>query len=351
MDGLDTILADWQRCRPRGAVLPVEGLTKLQNLTPHLHAELLKARCHLRQGDQVDSDSCVVHFLHFWKVLDELRCHVDEAPLAGELRAFREALLNRLERSGGTISSQFLADAVRRAQRKSADASAWRPLKDVVSSLTATEGTWWGQGSLKLALDELSTLLLPWLQELVEDYSRGSRSAKIFCVKDVAGCRCWDACLYLSRNDWDVEAALQSFYSTKVATQEAVKPAAWSSGGAKLKRKEVDCPICVEKYAPGNKTIMTKCCFQVLCGKCYSRLTDSTGRFSCPFCRGADGLERDDIEEIDPPRLSRYRRMVEALTPPVDMQRLHRCHNGLKQLAPTCLLCVAVVVCNICAVT
>eukprot|EP00434_Breviolum_minutum_P004155 symbB.v1.2.003663.t1/scaffold175.1/size369221/19 len=191
--------------------------------------------------------------------------------------------------------------------------------------------------------------------ELVEDYSRGSRSAKIFCVKDVAGCRCWDACLYLSRNDWDVEAALQSFYSTKVATQEAVKPAAWSSGGAKplgvwLKRKEVDCPICVEKYAPGNKTIMTKCCFQVLCGKCYSRLTDSTGRFSCPFCRGADGLERDDIEEIDPPRLSRYRRMVEALTPPVDMQRLHRCHNGLKQLAPTCLLCVAVVVCNICAV-
>eukprot|EP00434_Breviolum_minutum_P004156 symbB.v1.2.003663.t2/scaffold175.1/size369221/19 len=190
--------------------------------------------------------------------------------------------------------------------------------------------------------------------ELVEDYSRGSRSAKIFCVKDVAGCRCWDACLYLSRNDWDVEAALQSFYSTKVATQEAVKPAAWSSGGAKplgvwLKRKEVDCPICVEKYAPGNKTIMTKCCFQVLCGKCYSRLTDSTGRFSCPFCRGADGLERDDIEEIDPPRLSRYRRMVEALTPPVDMQRLHRCHNGLKQLAPTCLLCVAVVVCNICA--
>ena len=78
-------------------------------------------------------------------------------------------------------------------------------------------------------------------KELVEDYSRGSRSAKIFCVKDswlllcrmfffqkllakgwgtietwnltwvctrslqqdVAGCRCWDACLYLSRNDWD----------------------------------------------------------------------------------------------------------------------------------------------------
>ena len=33
------------------------------------------------------------------------------------------------ERNGDTISSQFLADAVRRTQRKSADASAWRPLK------------------------------------------------------------------------------------------------------------------------------------------------------------------------------------------------------------------------------
>lgn len=112
----------------------------------------------------------------------------------------------------------------------------------------------------------------------------------------------------------------------------------------------------VSHSSRGNKTIMTKCCFQVLCGKCYSRLTDSTGsfgawpfpalenglilqrwdlgslgrtgtttllymiwydlilfgnivtcmqlgkttqvtgRFSCPFCRGADGLERDDIE-------------------------------------------------------
>ena len=26
------------------------------------------------------------------------------------------------------------------------------------------------------------------------------------------------------------------------------------------------------------------------------KTTQVTGRFSCPFCRGADGLERDDIE-------------------------------------------------------
>eukprot|EP00435_Cladocopium_sp_Y103_P076093 s5_g76.t1 len=186
--------------------------------------------------------------------------------------------------------------------------------------------------------------------ELVEDYSRGSRSAKIFCVKDVAGCRCRDACLYLSKNDWDVEAALQSFYEAPTKVVEAVKPAAWSSGGAKLRRKEVDCPICVDSYTAGNKAIMTKCCFQVLCAKCHARLTDSTGRLSCPFCRGADGLERLDVEE-SPPRLSRYRRFVEALTPDIDLQRLQRCRNGLQQLAPTCLLCVAVVACNLCAVT
>ena len=39
--------------------------------------------------------------------------------------------------------------------------------KEVVSNLTAAETAagWWGQSSLKLALDELSTLLLPWLQD------------------------------------------------------------------------------------------------------------------------------------------------------------------------------------------
>ena len=50
----------------------------------------------------------------------------------------------------------------------------------------------------------------------------------------------------------------------------------------------------------GNKAVMTKCCFQVLCARCHQRLTDSTGRLSCPFCRGADGLQRInfDIEVI-----------------------------------------------------
>lgn len=129
----------------------------------------------------------------------------------------------------------------------------------------------------------------------------------------------------------------------------------------RLKRKEVDCPICVEKYAPGpnvqrlgghriwwiccchlssslfphchhlssifqwiflrivshssrgNKTIMTKCCFQVLCGKCYARLTDSTGSFgawrhglSQPW--KTDSFCKDEILEVleEPAQLHFY---------------------------------------------
>ncbi|CAJ1450002.1 unnamed protein product, partial [Effrenium voratum] len=276
---------------PRGAVIPVEGLAKLRNLTPNAHTELVES------GETSDAGEGVVPFLLFWKVLEERDAAVDEAPMAAELRGLRQALLGRLDRNGGTVSSNFLLEAVRRAHRKSADPTAWRPLKEVVANVAAAETStagWWGQHSLKLAPDELSSLLLPWLQELVEDYCRGSRSAKIFCVKDVAGVRVRDACLHLCRNEWDVEAALQSFFdASKKVGKEALS---WSSGGAKLRQNERDCPICVEKYSTGNKSIMTKCCFQVLCERCHQRLTDSTGRLSCPFCRGADGLQRVDFD-------------------------------------------------------
>lgn len=60
----------------------------------------------------------------------------------------------------------------------------------------------------------------------------------------------------------------------------------------------------------GNKTIMTKCCFQVLCGKCYSRLTDSTGSFGAwPFPALENGLIcKDEILEVleEPAQLHFY---------------------------------------------
>ena len=329
MDGLDLILADWRQCRPRGAVLPLEALRHL-NLTSETHSELSASVDELEGAE-------VIHFLRFWRIFDpsnlRMALHHEVAPLHPELRAFRDALLARIDRKGH-VSSHFLVEALQRAQRKSADGAAWRPLVEVVSSVAESVG-WW-QTSIKFALDEVSTMLLPWLQELVEDYCRGSRSAKIFCVKDVAGCCCREACLYLGQNEWDVEGALKCFYE---APKMDAKKAAWSSRGAKLKRNEKECPICVDSYSGSNQAIMTKCCFQVFCAKCHERLTDSTGRLSCPFCRGSDGLARDPDSPRPAVASGRFRRWLGACG---------QCAPPLRQLAPTCLLCVAVAAGNMC---
>jgi len=42
----------------------------------------------------------------------------------------------------------------------------------------------------------------------------------------------------------------------------------------------------------GNRAVMTKCCFQVLCAKCHGRLTDSTG-----FVEGRPGIRREDVSD------------------------------------------------------
>ncbi|CAE7279794.1 unnamed protein product [Symbiodinium pilosum] len=226
---------------------------------------------------------------------------------------------------------------------------------------------------MKLAMDELSTLILPWLQELVEDYSRGSRSTKIFCVKDVAGCRVRDACIHLCRSDWDVEAALQSFYSSVESGKKVeAKPkaaASWSTRGAKLKKNEVDCPICAETYTAGNASVMTHCCFQVFCERCRQRVTDEAGRLNCPFCRGADGLPCLDLDsEEERPAPSRLERLLQAPQwlaarlgagtrsaesprTPRTPTTLRSLSDGLRQLVPACMLCAAVVICNACAST
>ncbi|CAE8665772.1 unnamed protein product [Polarella glacialis] len=160
-------------------------------------------------------------------------------------------------------------------------------------------------------------LLLTWLSELVEDYRRGSRSAKVYCIRDVAGCSRRDACLCLSRSGWDVEAALQSFYignKPKAAagaklegalSAESEAEKSWSSGGAKLRRNEVECPICVVPYEQGYKPVMTQCCFQVLCSECLCRLTDSRGQLACPFCRRGNEAQDDQVGDESGPESGR----------------------------------------------
>ncbi|CAE7552490.1 unnamed protein product [Symbiodinium natans] len=304
---------------------------------------------------------------------------VDEAPLVKELASLREALLSRLDRNAGQLSCRWVQEAVNRTARRSTDPSAFLPLQGAIATV-ANSGQpsqshgWWGDSSMKLALDELSTLILPWLQELIEDYRRGSRSTKIFCVKDVAGCRIRDACVHLGRNDWDVEAALQSLYASTEPSKklEVKKPkavASWSTRGAKLKKNEVDCPICAEAYTAGNSSVMTHCCFQVFCERCHKRVTDAEGRLNCPFCRGADGMPCLDLDsEEEPPAQSRLQRVAGLLQAPRRLAALttRLCagmgsclpnaaagslRDGLRQLAPACMLCAAVVICNICPST
>lgn len=227
-------------------------------------------------------------------------------------------------------------------------------------------------------------------------------------MKDVARCKRSEACIHLCQTSWDVEAALHSFYNRDIAPAKGAaegQATAWSSGGAKLKNNEVECPICRECYDDKLKSIMTPCCFQVLCEQCHRRLTDANARFSCPFCRGADGNKRDEEEESSPDdedesasvfertwrrligagtrraervigfttdlrlvgreraetsqsarRRRRNRRRIrggevdessdeELSTEPT---RFQECCSQVQQLAPACLLCAAYIVCSIC---
>jgi hypothetical protein len=143
-------------------------------------------------------------------------------------------------------------------------------------------------GESGLLMEQISVLLLTWLAEVVEDYFRGARFAEIKTVRDVLRCPLHAACDHLGQNDWDVEAALRSYYSRGpllVATAAAQVSGAWGSQSAKLRSGELECPICFKDFDHGTESVATRCCFQVLCVHCVSSLTDRDGVLPCPFCR------------------------------------------------------------------
>jgi len=111
-----------------------------------------------------------------------------------------------------------------------------------------------------------------------------------FC--DVGACERHMACLHLGKEQWDVEAALRSFYSD--SCPRAVASTSWSSRGAKLRKEEVECPICATEYTGQRQPVETTCCFQVLCPRCRERLT-TEGVFSCPFCRITARVSKEDL--------------------------------------------------------
>jgi len=260
-----------------------------------------------------------VPFVHFWQVLHEINLQLrwpptgpgldgggggeddDDEPVAFELSNFRDVLLRHCER--GDATWEWLAEWTAACRNMSVDAAAWESLEAgvaQVASIHASSTESLGS-SPALYLDEASALIVPWLQELTEDYRRGSRGAKLFCVRDVGRCSNRSACLHLSRTDWDVEAALRGLHMEAAGDSSSGPTSAWSSGGARLKKDEHDCPICVVTYHSddGSPPIMTHCCFQVLCATCHHRLTDVVRRLSCPFCRSVSAVPIADLLAVE----------------------------------------------------
>lgn len=326
MEVLDEILADWQACHPAGAVLSAERLgAALERASARagdaaVGAQAKEDALALLQPSGPDgpppfelllrAERGAVHFVRFWHAMHEVflrlrpPCDQDDEPLADEVSTFRDVFLRRFDHSGA--GWRWLSELVEGARGMSADAAAWAPLEDGARQVAA-EVRRKPSARPALQLDEVSALVLPWLQDLVEDYRRGSRGAKIFCVLDVTRCKRQDACLHLGRCGWDVELALQSLFADAACRQGSPASSAWSSGGAKLRKGEVECPICAVPYAEGFKSVMTHCCFQVLCRACHGRLTDASHRLSCPFCRGVS-LVPEELQDGRPPRKPREAR-------------------------------------------
>jgi len=321
MEALDSVLDDWDACRPLGAVAPARRLHEVLNCATErvrssaasgsarqdAYALLEPSGSRAAPGpplivrmlrvDLGDSQECIA-FPRFWQAMQELARRLGEppgqardAPLAEEAAAFRDALLRQADPSG-TVPHSWLAAEAAEARTMSADEAAWAPLEEAVARLqTPKVVTGRGAHARKpdVRYEEASQLLLAWLRRLVDDYCRGNRAAKIRNMSDVASCSVREACFHLGARGWEVEAALLSFFSS--AAPHMLLPleggCGWSSHGAKLRKNEVDCPICVEPYSTKTKPVVTHCCFQVLCSICHLRMLEPGG-FHCPFCRSVE---------------------------------------------------------------
>jgi hypothetical protein len=144
-------------------------------------------------------------------------------------------------------------------------------------------------------------------------------------VQDVAGCGMREACLRLEKHAWDIEATLRGFYASgpTVAVPEgrgrtsgrsppqvpSLRAESWSSCGARLRKDEIDCPICMEPYG-ALPPVQFQCCLQVMCGACRARVANEHGLLACPFCRTVGRLS--DSERLEAP--SRQRRLPATTT-------------------------------------
>jgi len=352
----EQVLEDWRACGSQGVVLRIEHLSnvidtvvaRIQSL-PHETAQDLA--CELLTPStlsgglpplvrQLNIDcSCptgaVVHFVYFWRVMDNIcrrslgdsAASVEEAPIALEAAAFRDAVLTRFESQSLTSSAFFLE--LSSSRHASADAAVWDRLeadakhavlkqdtdKGNVMLLDTTTATVEDENDESMTLVLISVLLLRWLQETSEDYRIGERLEKIRGVRDVLQCDARDASLRLSTSGWDLEDALQGFYASAsgpLAAQARSVDGAWSSQSAKLKSRDPHCLICVQDFTLCLTPIVTQCCFQVLCVNCVASMTTASGVLCCPFCRTRQASPSDPATRVEEDFIAGAFRMARA---------------------------------------
>jgi hypothetical protein len=177
----------------------------------------------------------------------------------------------------------------------SADPSSWTLLEDTLglASLPPTE---------QLQLHLVFQCVLSWLRKICKQYLCELSSAKIRCVRDVAGCDWHGASLHLGTANWDLESALQGFFAAQ-APPGSIAPTghSWSSRGAKIRKDETECGICMHPYASHEGAagmgapIQLGCCFQILCRSCHKKLVNDQHMLSCPFCRVVGHVPREAL--------------------------------------------------------
>lgn len=408
MEAVEELLEDWHACRPDGVVLRATNLSEVISrivaradrlsdpaarsqaykfLAPaESGPPLLVQRLRIDGGHRFggpdagpESIAAVVHFLCFWQTLDEvwrasrpsLAAGQEREAIVDEVSSFRDGLLSSSHKQALTVGS--LIEALVAARKTSVDQSAWAPLQAVVARTAAAAsssgsssgpaealdphdayvvGRSRGIQNEHLPLDAVAMLILPWLQELVEDYRRGEKAQRIQLVSEALGCRAWEACSHLCAARWNVETTLRrkravaaaeaahsqaasavveaaatrsnealggtggaevSSSAKPLATEELPKAAGAPLAASTLavgaaledaeeQEEDDDCPICAQPFgkgARGMEQLSTKCCQQVLCAHCAATLTTPDGGLRCPFCRRTDihPARRDDGPE------------------------------------------------------
>lgn len=337
MEVLDSILRHWDSCDPDGVLLPASRLGSIIGLvTRELENPALPAFARtdaagllsvnggglppllklLHVNGTKTGTGEVIHFFRFWQAFEELSRRLrgrsqdsaeiapEEEPIAEEVAGFRDALLRRL--GGGAVTQAMegfftqsqLEDDFARVRTMSADASSWELLEAELGIKRRTQ---------PMQMHAVFGAVVSWLRQTCDSYLRGVHASKISCLRDVVGCGRREACTRLAAAGWDVEGALHCFFAEQMPPGSiAPVGSSWSSQGVKLRKAEVECPICMHAYA-GRPTesaagapIQLRCCFQVLCQQCHGKLINEQRMLACPFCRVVDHVPQESPQQEPP---------------------------------------------------